>query len=158
MALHNLYRFLTFTIITWKNFPKPKSVSYILVFDFTCIYYFMHYILCVHVFVIFPGIFVISLCIYLLFSHEYLFSHVYLIFLNHRSSYTGLVHGSIPSANSSEYRRVSVPGKTWPRLDEIKKSLRSEKSNDCLQLLYGSAKHVYVLWGIVWVMAGRYFI
>lgn len=113
----------------------------------------MHYILCVHVFVIFPGIFVISLCIYLLFSHIYLlfshvyllFSHVYLLFLNHRSSYTGLVHGSIPGANSSEYRRVSVPGKTGPRLDEIKKSLRSEKSNDCLQLLYGSAKHVYVL-------------
>lgn len=69
----------------------------------------------------------------------------YLLFYNHRSSYTGLVHGSIPGADSSKYRRVSLPSKTGPRLDEIKKGLRSKKSNDCLQLLYGSAKHVYVL-------------
>lgn len=87
----------------------------------------------------------IILCIKFFVYMYLLFSHVYLLFYNHRSSYTGLVHGSIPGADSSKYRRVSLPSKTGPRLDEIKKSLRSKISNDCLQLLYGSAKHVYVL-------------
>lgn len=113
----------------------------------TCFCYFPMYICYFPMYVCYFLMYICYFPIYICyFSHVYLlFSYVYLLFLNHRSSYTGLVHGSIPGANSSEYRCVFVPCKTGPRLDEIKKSLRSEKSNDCLQLLYGSAKHVYVL-------------
>lgn len=116
IALHNFYRFLTFTIM-WKKFFKPNCI--------------IHSGICLYMYLSFYAL--NFMCTSICYFPMYIcYFPKYLLFYNHRSSYTGLVHGSIPSADSSKYRRVSVPSKNGPRLDEIKKSLRSEKSNDCL--------------------------